>query len=127
MENPSNLKYTRDHEWIKVDGTTALVGITHFAQSELGEIVFIELPSVGKQLAAKDQLCVVESTKAASDVYSPIAGKVAEVNSALNDNPAAINSDPYQSGWIAKLSNFDAAELNKLMSKDEYEKFLTGV
>jgi glycine cleavage system H protein len=124
MECPSDLKYTKEHEWVRVEGNTAVVGITEFAQSELGEVVFVELPKVGTACKPHGQLCVVESTKAASDVYSPITGTVKEVNTALSDTPSQINSDPYNTGWMVKLENINNAELDALMSAEDYKKFL---
>jgi len=124
MEFPENVKYTKDHEWVRIEGDSAVVGITEFAQSELGDLVFVDLPTTGKQVAAHGNLCVVESTKAASDVYSPIAGNVVEVNTALNDDPSLINKSPYTDGWIAKLTQFSASEVSSLMSADEYRKLI---
>lgn len=124
MEFPEDLKYTKDHEWVRIEGEIAVVGITEFAQSELGDLVFVDLPAIGKQVATHGNLCVVESTKAASDVYSPIAGNVTEVNSALTDDPSLINKSPYSDGWIAKLVGFSASEVSSLMSADEYRKLI---
>ncbi len=121
MDFPEDLKYTKEHEWVKVDGDTVTIGITHFAQEELGEIVFVELPSVGDSFKQSDSFCVVESTKAASDVYAPVSGEVAEVNSALSDAPDQINNSPYSDGWMVKFSGVDAAELGDLMSVEEYK------
>ena len=120
MEFPENLKYTKDHEWVKLDGSNATIGITEFAQEELGEIVFVELPSVGREYKAGDTLCVVESTKAASDVYAPIAGKVVAVNEALNDSPDLVNSSPYKEGWMVKFEGVDSGEVMKLMGCKAY-------
>ena len=124
MSLPGNLKYTKDHEWVRVEGDKAIVGITDFAQNELGELVFVDLPQVGKSVAQKDTLCVVESTKAASDVYSPVSGTVAEVNSELSNTPDLINKAPYEGGWIAKLSGFNASEIGSLMDATQYQAFL---
>ena len=103
-EITSQFKYTKDHEWVLVDGDTAKVGITDFAQSELGEIVYIELPEVGIDLKARDAACVIESTKAASDVYSPIAGTVQSVNLELQNSPDLVNSSPHEEGWLFTLT-----------------------
>ena len=123
-ELASQFKYTKDHEWVLVDGDTAKVGITDFAQSELGEVVYIELPEVGAVLNAKDSACVIESTKAASDVYCPITGTVESVNLELQNSPDLVNSSPHEEGWLFSLSaiNLDSAEL---MSLEEY-KALVG-
>jgi glycine cleavage system H protein len=126
MEFPKELKYTEDHEWVRVEGSNATVGITEFAQKELGDIVFVDLPAPGKTVKAHDTLCVVESTKAASDVYSPISGKVKESNAALSKNPEKVNSAPYTDGWITKLESIDQGEINKLMGADQYKTFLAG-
>ena len=124
MEFPNECKYTKDHEWVRVEGDKVIVGITEFAQSELGDLVFVDLPAVGKTVATHGTLCVVESTKAASDVYSPVAGTVAERNDALADDPGLINRTPYSDGWIVKLSGVSEAELAGLMSAEEYTKLV---
>lgn len=124
MGNPEDCKYTKEHEWVKVESGVAQTGITEFAQSELGELVYIELPEVGQTVSQGESYCVVESTKAASDVYAPISGKVAEVNPALSDNPALINSAPFTDGWIVKLEECNEDELGGLMSAEEYQSFL---
>jgi len=124
MEFPADLKYTKEHEWVRMEGDVAVVGITEFAQSELGDLVFVDLPAVGKAVTAHGTMCVVESTKAASDVYSPLNGTVAEVNSALVNDPSLINKTPYTEGWIVKLSGVSASDVAALMSADEYRKLL---
>jgi len=124
MEFPGDLKYTKEHEWVRMEGDVAVVGITEFAQSELGDLVFVDLPAVGKAVTAHGTMCVVESTKAASDVYSPLNGTVAEVNSALVNDPSLINKTPYTEGWIVKLSGVSASDVAALMSADEYRKLL---
>ena len=124
MEFPNDCKYTKDHEWVRVEGDKVIVGITEFAQSELGDLVFVDLPAVGKTVATHGTLCVVESTKAASDVYSPVAGTVAERNDALADDPGLINRTPYSDGWIVKLSGVSDAEIAGLMSAEEYKKLV---
>jgi len=124
MDFPQNCKYTKDHEWVRLEGDTAVVGITEFAQAELGDLVFVDLPAVGKPVAAHATMCVVESTKAASDVYSPLTGTVAAVNSALSSDPGLINKTPYTDGWIVKLSNIDAAEVEQLLSAEQYKSLL---
>ncbi|RMD87782.1 MAG: glycine cleavage system protein GcvH [Candidatus Dadabacteria bacterium] len=124
MDAPSDLRYTKDHEWVRVEGEEATVGITDFAQGELGDIVFVEFPEEGTEIVSGDSVCVVESTKAASDVYSPISGKVSEVNKELENAPELINSDPYGDGWLVKLEDIDTSELEELMSAEEYIKFV---
>lgn len=125
MEFPAQYKYTKDHEWVLVEGDKVIVGITEFAQSELGDLVFVDLPAIGKTLAAHGTLCVVESTKAASDVYSPVAGTVVERNEGLAKDPGLINRAPYTDGWIVKLSGVAAAEVSGLMSAEEYKKLVS--
>ena len=122
--NPADLKYSEDHEWIRLGDDDLEVGITDYAQSELGDITFIELPEAGKDLEAHDEIGVIESVKAASDVYAPISGTVSAVNKTLEDMPETINRDPYGDGWICKFVDFDEAALGKLMSAEEYEKFV---
>lgn len=119
--NPSELKYAKSHEWARLeeDGTVT-VGITDHAQAALGDVVFIETPSIGDSIAAGDQSGVVESVKAASDIYAPIAGEVIAVNALLEDAPETVNSDPYNDGWFFKLQPEDAAELDALMGADDY-------
>lgn len=123
MSFPEKYKYTKDHEWIVVDnGKTCTVGITSFAQSELGELVFVELPAIGKSISKGDTLCVVESTKAASDVYAPVSGKVVAVNDKLSSEPALVNSDPHAQGWLVKLEIADLKDMDSLMDATEYSK-----
>ena len=122
---PAELKYTESHEWVKENGDgTVTVGITDHAQDALGDLVFVELPEVGKQLAQKDACAVVESVKAASDIYSPVSGEVAAVNDILDGAPETINSDPYGEGWIFQLKLGDAAELDELLDAGGYEQVL---
>ena len=117
-------RYTEEHEWIRLDGDTALVGITEFAQSKLGDVVFVELPEIGKSFAAGDEAAVVESVKAASEVYAPASGEVIAVNDALADAPATVNEDAEGKGWFLKLKLADPAELEKLMSAQQYKDFV---
>ena len=126
MSTPDNLKYTKDHEWIRLDGDTATVGITDHAQDELGDITYVELPAVGKEVTANGELAVIESVKAASDIFAPVAGTVSETNSALDDEPEIVNDSPYENGWICKLTSVDAAEVDALMSAADYEAFIAG-
>ncbi len=117
------IKYTEDHEWLNIDGDSATVGITHHAQDALGEVVFVELPEVGKSFAAKDIAGVVESVKAAADIYMPVSGEVTEVNEALRADPALANSDPMGAGWFFKIRLSDASQLDALMDETSYTKF----
>jgi glycine cleavage system H protein len=117
---PNELKYTKSHEWVKVDGDVATVGITEHAQSLLGDLVYVELPEVGDELSAGDDACVVESVKAASDVYAPIDGEVLEINESLSDDPAQVNNEPYSDGWLFKLKISDSSQLDGLMSATDY-------
>lgn len=119
---PSNLKYTKDHEWIDAAEETATVGITFFAQKELGDVVFVELPEIGKKVKAGDEFGTIESVKAISEIYSPASGEVVEVNESLRDEPEKINKDPYAAGWILKLRLTSPAELDDLMDSGAYEK-----
>ena len=121
------LLYTKDHEWAKIDGDTATMGITDYAQEQLGEVVFVELPEVGKEIAQKGELAAVESSKAASDVYSPVAGKVTTVNSDLESSPEKINEDCYGNGWICTLEITDKSTIDNLMDAKQYEAYLNGL
>ena len=113
-------KYTKEHEWVEVDGDTATVGITNHAQESLGDIVFIDLPTVGKEVKSNEELCVIESVKAASDIYAPIDGEVTEINNNINDDASIVNQDPEKDGWIFKMKIADPNQYNNLMSLDEY-------
>ena len=119
--------YTQDHEWIEVDGASATVGITDYAQSQLGDITFVDLPAAGAALKKGDAPCVVDSVKAASDVYSPASGEVSEANGALDGEPELVNSDPEGAGWLFKLTLSDAGELDGLMDKAAYDEFVAGL
>ena len=123
----SEIRYSQDHEWVKLDGDTVTIGITHYAQEQLGDVVFVELPEVGKKVEKGKELAVVESVKAASDVYAPITGEVVEVNSALADAPATINEDALGKGWFAKLKIADKGQLAGLMDEAAYKKFVEGL
>jgi len=122
--NPKDLKYTSEHEWIKVEGNTATVGVTDFAQERLTDVVFVELPKVGKTVKKGEVLAVLESVKAVSDVYSPVSGEVVEINETLLDKPELVNKESYGKGWVAKLKIKNSKELEGFMSADEYEEFL---
>lgn len=124
---PSNLKYTKDHEWALIEGKVATIGITHHAQDALGEVVFVELPAKGKSLKKGDTFGVVESIKAVSDLYSPITGTVKEVNSSLVDEPGTTNSDPYSKAWMVKIEIADPSDLQSLLSVDEYKKLVDSL
>ena len=117
------IKYTPDHEWLKVDGSSATVGITHHAQDALGDVVFVDLPEVGKTFAAKDIAGVVESVKAAADVYMPVSGEITEVNEALRADPSLANSDPLGAGWFFKVKLANPSELDELMDEASYSAF----
>ncbi len=127
MENPIDRKYSKEHEWIKIDGDIAIIGITDYAQDQLTDVVFVELPEVGKQIEQNGNLCVVESVKSVSDIFSPISGEIVKVNKALENSPELVNNEPFDGGWIAKLKVKNEAELDQLMTTDEYNKFLTGI
>ncbi len=121
---PADLKYAKSHEWVRVEGDTAIVGVTDHAQDQLGDMVYVELPEVGSQYAAGDACAVVESVKAASDVYAPVSGEVVEVNEALADSPELVNQDAYGDGWIMRLKLSDPAELDGLMDADGYAAYV---
>ena len=123
---PKHLMYTEEHEWVRVEGASATIGITDYAQDALGDITFVELPEIGKQVTQLGDLAVVESVKAASDIYAPLSGRVLEVNSALEDAPETINQDCYGEGWICKLTEIAEAELERLLSPEAYEKLIAS-
>lgn len=122
-----DFKFTKEHEWVKVDNDVAAVGITDYAQKELGDVVYVELPSVGDTFEKGDACSNIESVKAVSDIYSPLTGEIVEVNENLEDQPETINKDPYEGGWIFKIKMENTEELNELMSSDEYEEYLKGI
>ena len=126
MKIPAELLYSKDHEWVKVEDGQAVVGITDFAQDQLGDVVFVEVPEAGAELGVGDGLTTIESVKAVSDVYSPLGGKIAQVNEELGDAPQLINEDPYGKGWIYKVKLSDASELKALMVEADYEKYIQG-
>lgn len=121
---PEDVKYTKDHEWIRIEGDEAVIGITDHAQSELGDITYVEMPVVGSEIKRSDSCATVESVKAASDIYTPVSGQVSAVNETLNDNPGAINQSPYGEGWICRVKVSDMSETNDLMDAGEYKKLL---
>jgi glycine cleavage system H protein len=124
MEFPDDLRYTREHEWVLVEDKIAMVGITDFAQEQLGDIVFVELPAVGDKVTRDEAMGVVESVKAVSDVYSPVSGTVTEVNDDLPDSTELVNEDPYGDGWMVKIELSDPTDLDDLMTAAEYEKWV---
>lgn len=121
------IKFTNDHEWISIDGDTATVGITDFALGQLGDLVFVEVPEAGRTVAKGDEAAVVESVKAASEVYAPVSGEVTEGNAAIADDPAAVSGDPAGDGWFFKIKLSDAGELDDLMDADAYKAFVDGL
>ena len=124
---PSDFRYSKDHEWIKAEGDTATIGITDFAQKQLGDVVYVELPAVGATLDIHQTIGVVESVKAVSEVYSPLSGEVSAVNEELNNSPEILNRDPHGQGWIIRLRLKNKADLDQLMTAADYEKFLEGL
>ena len=123
-EVPNDLKYSDSHEWLKPEGEIVRVGITDYAQSELTDIVFVELPEVGKEIEKGDELCVVESVKSVTEIYSPISGKIVNVNKQLEETPETINESPYEEGWLVEIEVKDKAEVDKLLSADDYKKLI---
>lgn len=124
MNIPQELKYSKDHEWVKVEGSRVTIGITDYAQSQLGDVVFVELPELGAEVAAGAGFSVVESVKAVSDIYAPVSGKVIEINEALADTPEIVNQSPYDEGWIVVLEIADPTELNELLDSEAYAQML---
>ena len=117
-------KFTKDHEWVSIDGNIATVGISNHAQESLGDIVFIELPVIGKTVKAKEEICVIESVKAASDIYSPLDGEIIEVNNSLENEPSIINQEAENNGWIFKIKLAEPSQYEELMNYEDYQKFL---
>jgi len=124
MEFPEGLKYSKEHEWVLVEGTSATIGITEYAQEELGDIVFVELPEVGEKIVKDDPFGAVESVKAVSDIYAPVSGAVVETNEILPDNPETINDDPYGDGWMVRVELSDIDDLKDLMDAEEYAEYV---
>lgn len=122
MAQPADLLYSKEHEWVKVDGDTATIGITDYAQNSLGDIVYVELPKVGAQVAQYGSVGVVESVKAVSDLFTPVGGEVLEVNNELENDPALVNREPFQGGWMFKVKLSDGAQTSGLLSPDDYDK-----
>jgi glycine cleavage system H protein len=119
---PEDRKYTREHEWVRLEGTVGVVGITDYAQSELGDVVFVDLPQKGRTLAAGEELGTIESVKAVSEIYAPVSGEVLEVNELLRDHPDKVNGDPYGEGWLLKVRVQQMGEVDKLMAADAYRR-----
>ena len=126
MEIPAGLKYSKEHEWVATEETVATIGITDYAQDQLGEIVYVELPAVGDKISKDDAFGVVESVKAVSDIYAPVSGTVVEVNQELPESPEMINEDPYGDGWLVKVKVSDPSELDDLLDNDEYEELVVA-
>ncbi len=124
MNIPANLKYTKDHEWLRAEGDTGYIGITDFAQGELGDIVFIEIETLGESLKKEEVFGTIEAVKTVSDMFMPVSGEVLEVNPALEETPDVVNKDPYGKGWMIKIKIGDAAEINSLLTPDQYKALL---
>lgn len=124
MNVPANLKYSNDHEWCRIEGDVAVIGITDFAQSQLGDIVFVDVPTEGETVAAGEVFGTIEAVKTVSDAFLPVGGEVLEFNESLNDAPDQVNTDPYGKGWIVKIRMSDPAELGVLLSADDYAKLI---
>jgi len=125
MTVPDNLKYTKDHEWARLEGNEAIVGITEYAQSQLGDVVYIELPKIGDVVSRGDVIGTIEAVKTVADIYSPVSGEIVAVNSALKDASELVNKDPYGEGWIATLKLSDATELSTLLESADYQKLIS--
>ncbi len=124
MNIPSGLKYTKDHEWTKLEGNIVTIGITDYAQGELGDVVFVELPTVGDEVSKDETFGTIEAVKAVADLFSPLTGEVVEINETLSDQPDIVNSDPYAEGWMVKIKIPDESEWNSLMSDEEYKELI---
>lgn len=124
MNFPNELKYTSEHEWIRVEGNIGIVGITDFAQNELGDIVYVDIPVLGKTIAQNDVFGSIETVKVVSDLFSPASGKVIEINSSINDAPEKINKDPYGEGWLIKIELSNPQEIDNLLTSDAYQKLI---
>ena len=126
MNIPQELKYTKDHEWVKIDGNVATIGVTDFAQGELGDIVYVEVETVGETMEREEVFGTVEAVKTVSDLFLPLAGKIVEFNESLEDTPEKVNTDPYGDGWMVKLQLSNEAEIEDLMSPEEYKELIGG-
>lgn len=125
MAHPSDRKYSKEHEWVVVDGDTAVIGITDFAQNQLGEVVYVDLPGAGDSITSGDTFGEIESVKSVSELYAPVSGEITEVNEALSDSPETVNADPHGDGWMVKVTLDDTTSVDELMSADEYDAFVT--
>ncbi len=125
--NPEDCKYTEEHEWVRVEGDVAVVGITDFAQQQLGDVVYVELPEPGAGVEQNQPFGSIDSVKTASDLYSPLTGEVLEVNENVNSDPALVNSDPYQEGWMIKVRPSDVSQLDSLMTSDQYAEYIKDI
>lgn len=123
----ASVKYTEEHEWVRIEGDVGTIGITAYAQEQLGDVVFVDVPAVGRKVAKGESIAVVESVKAASDIYAPVAGEVVEANAALADTPGDVNTEPMGKGWFFKLKLANASELDGLMDEKAYEEFVKGL
>jgi glycine cleavage system H protein len=121
MDLPQNLKYTKEHEWVKIDGDLLIVGITDHAQSELGDIIFIEFPTLNQVISKDEPFGTIEAVKTVADLFAPVSGKIIVINQDLEDNPELVNSDPYGEGWIVKISDFDKSQLDALLDSNNYK------
>jgi glycine cleavage system H protein len=121
---PAELKFTKTHEWVKIENSTVIVGITDYAQKSLGDLTFVELPETGKKMIKGQSCCVIESVKAASDIFAPVSGEIAEVNTELESHPELINSDPYKKAWLVKIKDFSADDMKDLMNAKDYDSFV---
>ena len=124
MNLPQNLKYTKEHEWVKIDGDLLIVGITDHAQSELGDIIFIEFPDLSQMISKDDSFGTIEAVKTVADLFAPVSGKIIEINQDLEDNPELVNSDPYGEGWVVKITDFDKSQLDALLDSNNYEEII---
>ena len=124
MDLPQNLKYTKEHEWVKIDGDLLIVGITDHAQSELGDIIFIEFPDLSQMISKDDSFGTIEAVKTVAVLFAPVSGKIIEINQNLEDNPELVNSDPYGEGWIVKITDFDKSQLDALLDSNNYEEII---
>ena len=124
MDLPQNLKYTKEHEWVKIDDDILMVGITDHAQSELGDIIFIEFPDLNQVISKDEPFGTIEAVKTVADLFAPVSGKIIEINQDLEDNPELVNSDPYGEGWIVKITDFDKSQLDALLDSNNYKKII---
>jgi glycine cleavage system H protein len=126
MNIPEGLKYTKEHEWVKVEGNIGTVGVTDYAQGELGDIIYIDVTTVGSDVAMGDTFGTIEAVKTVSDMYAPVSGKITEFNAAVNENPASVNQDPYGNGWLVKIEISNMGDLDSLLSPEEYKNLIGG-